>query len=259
MEITKTVKYRKAKHEYQRLLAKALKDQGISTRNLEDYEHYIADIVRSKRLSKSIIARKYKLTPQRLQNWIQRHNWNDLSNYVDVPEIILNIESPARNNSPYGPKMLAELDMYAKQLKLNGELKYSNKEMAELLMISESTFYKYVKRPEFNEILNKARSEALRKWKYERALDKRAFGYNAEEGSEEDVFVFGKKVGKKRKDVTKHIPGDVNAIKFGLKNIAPDEYKDRHEVKQEIKGEHKIDLSKMNDEQLEALLNGGIK
>ena len=259
MDITKTVKYRKAKHEYQRLLSKALKDQGISTRNLEEYEHYIADVVRSKKLSKSNIARKYRLTPQRLQNWIQRHKWNDLSIYVDVPDIILNIESPARNNSPYGPKMLAELDMYAKQLKLNGELKYSNKELAELLMISESTFYKYIKRPEFNEILNKARSGALRKWKYERALDKRAFGYEASEASEEDVFSFGNKVGKKRKDTVKHIPGDVNAIKFGLKNIAPDEYKDRQEVKQEVKGEHKIDLSKMNDEQLEALLNGGTK
>ncbi|WP_319201380.1 hypothetical protein [uncultured Ilyobacter sp.] len=259
MDITKTVKYRKAKHEYQRLLSKALKEQGISTRDLEEYEHYIADIVRSKRLSKSGIAKKYRVTPQRLQNWIQRHRWNDLSGYVDVPEIILNMESPAKSNSPYGPKMLAELGMYSKQLKLNGERKYSNKELAELLLISESTFYKYIKRPEFNEILNKSRSEALRKWKYERALDKRAFGYEASEASEEDVFSYGKKVGRKRKDSVKHIPGDVNAIKFGLKNIAPDEYKDRQEVKQEIKGDHKIDLSKMNDEELEALLNGGTK
>lgn len=253
-DITRTAKYRKAYSEYRTLLAKALKDEGVNLKDYESYCELIPEITRSKKLSKSCIAKKYGLTPQRIQNWIQRHNWNDLSDYIDVPGILNStVEKQVKNNSPYGPDMLGKLRVYASQLNTIGQAKYTKKDLAELLGISEATFHKYMKRPEFKDAYEESKFGAERKWKYERALDKKAFGeeiteVHSEHGSNNNGGY------RKNKEITKVIPGDTKAIIFGLENLAPDKYgKDRKET---IVNNVNINLADLTDEELEKLING---
>lgn len=254
-DIIKTAKYRKAYSEYRTLLAKALKDEGVNLKDYESYCELIPEITRSKKLSKSCIAKKYGLTPQRIQNWIQRHNWNDLSDYIDVPGILnLSIEKKVKNNSPYGPDMLGKLKVYASQLNTTGQAKYTKKDLAELLGISEATFHKYMKRLEFKEAYEEAKFGAERKWKYERALDKKALGETIVETHEESSINAKGDVIERNKVVTKQVTGDTKAIIFGLENLAPDKYgKDR---KESIVNNVNINLADLTDEELEKLING---
>ena len=254
VDITRTAKYRKAYSEYRTLLAKALKDEGVNLKDYESYCELIPEITRSKKLSKSCIAKKYGLTPQRIQNWIQRHNWNDLSDYIDVPGILNStVEKQVKNNSPYGPDMLGKLRVYASQLNTIGQAKYTKKDLAELLGISEATFHKYMKRPEFKDAYEESKFGAERKLKYERALDKKAFGEEIVESHKEDGYNHNGSY-KKNKEVTKVIPGDTKAIIFGLENLAPDKYgKDRKET---IVNNVNINLADLTDEELEKLING---
>ncbi|MGL5349106.1 MAG: hypothetical protein ACRDA0_00800 [Cetobacterium sp.] len=254
-DITRTAKYRKAYSEYRTLLAKALKDEGVNLKDYESYYELIPEITRSKKLSKSCIAKKYGLTPQRIQNWIQRHNWNDLSDYIDVPGILNStVEKQVKNNSPYGPDMLGKLRVYASQLNTIGQAKYTKKDLAELLGISEATFHKYMKRPEFKDAYEESKFGAERKWKYERALDKKAFGEEITEVHSEDGHNHNGRYSK-NKEITKIIPGDTKAIIFGLENIAPDKYgKDRKETI--INNHVSINLADLTDAELEKLING---
>lgn len=254
IDITRTAKYRKAYSEYRTLLAKALKDERVNLKDYESYCELIPEITRSKKLSKSCIAKKYGLTPQRIQNWIQRHNWNDLSDYIDVPEILNSTaEKKVKNNSPYGPGMLGKLRVYASQLNTIGQAKYTKKDLAELLGVSEATFHKYMKRVEFKEGYEESRFGAERRWKYERALDKKAFGEQIIETHEEDGRNHNGSY-KKNKEITKIIPGDTKAIIFGLENLASDKYgKDRKET---IVNNVNINLADLTDEELEKLING---
>lgn len=255
IDITRTAKYRKAYNEYRSLLAKALKDEKVNLKDYESYCELIHDITRSKKLSKSSIAKKYGLTPQRIQNWIQRHNWNDLSDYIDIPGILnLNVEKKIRNNSPYGPDMLGKLRMYTSQLNTIGQAKYTKKDLAELLGISEATFHKYMKKIEFKEAYEESKFCAERAWKYERALDKKAFGETLTETYEETSTDSNGKTLEKSKIVTKETAGDTKAIVFGLENLSPNKYgKDRKET---IVNNVNINLQDLTDEELAKLING---
>ncbi len=98
----------------------------------------------------------------------------------------------------------------------------TDKEVAERLGISETSFYDY--KNEFSEF-----SESIKKGKdyvdaeVENALLKRALGYNFNETTQE--LKDGKLV--VTKVVRKHIVGDVGAQAFWLKNRRPDKWRDK--------------------------------
>lgn len=134
--------------------------------------------------------------------------------------------------------------MAVKQNRYESEIKYklaavqgwarnglNNDQIAHNLGINRATLYKY--KNEYEEF-----AEALRKGKevvdfeVENALLKRALGYDV---VEETVEVSDKD-GKKVKKVTRHIPPDVGAAAFWLKNRKPAEWRDRREIEAEVGG-----------------------
>lgn len=114
-------------------------------------------------------------------------------------------------------------------------------EIAKHIGIHRSTFYRWRQRyPE----LQKAAESGKRLFdeKVEEALHKRALGYDLDveriEEGENDKGPFKKTIRYKN-----HIPGDVTAQIFWLKNRQPDKWRD----KQEHKIEGHLDLSNIGD------------
>ena len=212
------MKYRKCKKEYQHRLNEAGGDAG--------------------KVNKSKIAKKYNVSPQQLNYWVKTYNWDDLTDYVNVPGILKDkAEIKKRSNSPYGPEMLEELFKLAKMKSEDGQALFNKKQLAEKLGISEATFHRYMNdKIDFLKTYMKARDVVL----LERSLMKRALGTGVAEQKVEDVFAYGKKVGVKETVVQKQVPGDVNAIRYALNNKDPENYKEKQDVN--VKANVSVDI-----------------
>ena len=106
----------------------------------------------------------------------------------------------------------------------------SNVDVYKALKIGEATFYEYMnKYPEFAE----ARADAMEinVMKVEDSLLKRAVGYIAEETLVEvKQTAGGKEIPTAIKKTKKHIPADVAAIRFYLKNMSPEKWKEIQDI-----------------------------
>lgn len=99
----------------------------------------------------------------------------------------------------------------------------TDKEIAEALGISESTFYKWkTEHPEFSESLKTSKEVVDNK--VVDSLIKRALGYDFKK-TEVEVSEIGNKVYKKQKESTVHIPADPSALIFFLCNRQPEKWK----------------------------------
>lgn len=107
----------------------------------------------------------------------------------------------------------------------------ADKQIAKNLGIAYSTFRDYVKKhSELSSALSKGKHEIDEK--VENALLKRALGYDYDEVKE----IYEGDQLTKRQVVTKHVPADVGAMIFWLKNRRPQEWKsDYHKVKHDEK------------------------
>lgn len=258
-DIEKTNKYRKAYYEYRSILYEELKKNNVNFKDYESYQTLASDISRNFKI-KNVVAKKYNIkNVQIVANWVSRKEWNDLSNFVNIPKILSNsrLSNEIKSNSPYGPELLDKLKIYSGHLNTSGEPKYNKKELAEILNISEAAFYKYMKKAEFREIFEETRKKAIRTFKYEAALDKKAFGHTLKEivsdmkrDEDGDLIVI------REREIQKEVAGDTKAITFGLTNLAPEKYSDKQEKKQDITITSKIDLSNLSDEELEKIVNG---
>jgi len=101
-------------------------------------------------------------------------------------------------------------------------------QIAHNLGIAVSTLFDWINDyPEFHEALKKGEELAISK--VENALFKRAVGYEYDEIKQYiTIDKKGNKV-KKVEKITKHVPPDVGAIIFYLKNRAPDRWKDKQD------------------------------
>lgn len=90
--------------------------------------------------------------------------------------------------------------------------------------ITTSTFYAWLNKfPDISEAIKKGKE--VIDYEVEKALLKRALGYEAKETREED----SDKDGYKSVTIKKHIPGDPTAQIFWLKNRRPDKWRERRE------------------------------
>ena len=106
--------------------------------------------------------------------------------------------------------------------------------------MSPSTLYEWKRRfPEISEALKKGKEVV--DIEVENALLRRATGYDAVETIEE----VSDKNGRSVKRVTRHVPGDVTAQIFWLKNRRPDKWKDKQDV--QVSGELKEEQTKLDD------------
>ena len=116
----------------------------------------------------------------------------------------------------------------------------SNDQIADNLGITRSTFYEYQKKyKDFSDAIKKGKEVV--DFEVENALLKRAMGYDYIEVKEE---VEGGVVTKRTKTL-KHVPPDVGAAAFWLKNRKPTEWRDRKEIGQELKGDGSITFNIM--------------
>lgn len=119
----------------------------------------------------------------------------------------------------------------------------TDKEMAEKLEIAESTLHEWKNRyPEFSEALKKGKE--LIDHQVEDTLLKRARGYDYDEVKREHSETPDGTTQKIVK-ITKHIPPDVTAIIFWLKNRRPEKWRDKQEIDHTSKGE-KLDKVEIN-------------
>ncbi len=257
MDIKQTSKYRKSKQEFQYKLYVMLKELKFDLKDYKSYKSTVTELMRTGKINKAYIAKKNGITPQRIQNWVNRHQWGDLSNYVNIPSIITTYNEKKKPNSYYSPEMLEQLQLYVSELTLSGEPKYSNSELAKLLGISSSCFYNYYnKKPKFKDIIDEGRARAVRIFNYERSLDIRAFGTTIKEKKTVNRTTAKGATSTQTDEVEKEILGDVNAIKFGLTNLAPEKYSNNQKIEQKIKVDKKVDFTTLSDEELEELVNG---
>ena len=117
----------------------------------------------------------------------------------------------------------------AKVLEL-AEKGLTNKEIAKKLEISITSFYEYKKRiSEFSDALKKGKEPIDDE--VENALLKRAMGYDYDEQvTEERISEDGTKHPSVVRNLKKHIPGDVTAQIFWLKNRMPKEWRDARNI-----------------------------
>lgn len=101
----------------------------------------------------------------------------------------------------------------------------SNIQIADKLKIHISTLYDYINEfSEFSDTLKKGREVVDNK--VENALLKRALGYELKEKTVDIKIIDGNEV-KQIKEIKKHIPADVGACIFWLKNRKSDKWKDK--------------------------------
>ena len=116
----------------------------------------------------------------------------------------------------------------------------SNEQIAHNLGIRVCTLYEYQKKyADFSEALKKGKEVV--DFEVENALLKRALGYDVEETKIEKSDKDGVKVIK----TTRHIPPDVGAAAFWLKNRKPTEWRDRKEIGAELQGDGSITFNIM--------------
>ena len=211
-----------------------------------------------KKINKRQIAKLYGISAQNLNNYINRKNWNDLSEFVYVP---LDLKPGIKKNEPLNGsrskltgEMLEQLFEYARRTNEDGKPTYTNQEIAEKLGISISTFYKYYQE---NIHFYKALRSARRLGQVEEAMFKSATGYKYIEAKTEDIVVgkTGEKTGEiKNTKIVKEMIPDVRAQKYLMSNIVPAEYTENKKVEQKITVSEDINLSQLSDEQLEKMM-----
>lgn len=101
----------------------------------------------------------------------------------------------------------------------------TDEQIAIKLGISKDTFYKYkAKYTDFSDALKKGKEVV--DVEVENALLKRALGYEVTEKTVDIKIIDGNEV-KQIKEIKKHIPADVGACIFWLKNRKNDKWKDK--------------------------------
>lgn len=241
MSVKETNRYKKCKKEYQFRL------------------------YHEENINKTKLAKKYKLTLQALNNWIIRYEWNDLTDYVDVPSIIAKNDIEIKSNSKYTQELVEDMYFYAKEILPNGELRFQTKEaLRDKLGLSKSTFSKYLNKREFYEAYVKGRAEAeklIKKLEYEKALDKVALGTKRITKRIEPVFRKGEIVGEKATIMEEDILPNVKALEMGFNKLAPGEYDKKPFVEKQSLPKD-IDWDNLTEEEIERLAKGefgGIK
>ena len=139
--------------------------------------------------------------------------------------------------SKYDPDITPEI---AEQYARDGLI---NEEIAAKLGISTTTFYNWQKKyVEFAEALKKGKQVVDAK--VEKALLKRALGYEFEE-----VKVTVNESGQKKVEKTKkQIKPDTTAQIFWLKNRLPDKWRDKHEIDQNINNISGVEIEFIEDD-----------
>ena len=129
----------------------------------------------------------------------------------------------------------------------------NDEEIAEKLGIGKTVYYEYQKKyPEFANAIKEGKAPVDRE--VENALLKRAQGYDY---TEKKVLVSVNEKGEQKpariETITKHVPPDVGAIAFWLKNRMPDKWRDRqdlsHTFPQELPFDVKIERRKRTEPQ----------
>ena len=117
----------------------------------------------------------------------------------------------------------------------------TDKQIASKMGISIATFYDWIKKfPDFSDAIKKGKAPV--DTIVENALLKRALGYEYEEVTTEafteGIDENGKPIEKSRhvRRVTKHVPADVAAAIFWLKNRRPDRWREKREEQVTVTG-----------------------
>jgi len=125
-------------------------------------------------------------------------------------------------------------------------------DIAKKLGISHETYYTYKKKyPEFFDAIKRGKKPV--DYEVVNSLLKRALGYSFQEKTTElEIDSNGVPKPAKIKTVEKHIPGDVTAMIFWLKNRKPDKWRDKQEIDHTTKGEqiNSPDLSHLTVDEL---------
>ena len=139
--------------------------------------------------------------------------------------------------SKYDPEITPEL---AEQYARDG---LTNDEIAIKLGISTSTLYNWQKKyVEFLEALK--RGKKVVDAKVEKALLKRALGYDYEE-----TKIIMNESGKKKVEKTKkQVKPDTTAQIFWLKNRLPDKWRDKQEINHGLKDVSDVEIELVDDE-----------
>lgn len=139
--------------------------------------------------------------------------------------------------SKYDPDITPEI---AEQYARDGLI---NEEIATKLGISTTTFYNWQKKyVEFSEALKKGKQVVDAK--VEKALLKRALGYDYEE-----IKVTVNESGQKKVEKTKkQVKPDTTAQIFWLKNRLPDKWRDKHEIDQNINNITGVEIEFIEDD-----------
>lgn len=139
--------------------------------------------------------------------------------------------------SKYDPDITPEI---AEQYARDG---LTNDEIAQKLGISTSTLYNWQKKyVEFLEALKKGKQVVDAK--VEKALLKRALGYDYEE-----IKVTVNESGQKKVEKTKkQVKPDTTAQIFWLKNRLPDKWRDKHEIDQNINNITGVEIEFIEDD-----------
>lgn len=115
-------------------------------------------------------------------------------------------------------------EAYAEQARKLCLLGYTDAELADFFEVSEATINNWkLEHPEFLESIKKGK--AVADGDVASNLYHRAMGYTAKEKREEKTAE-----GFKEVDAEKHIPGDVTAMIFWLKNRQKDKWREKQEV-----------------------------
>ena len=131
-----------------------------------------------------------------------------------------------------------------------------NKKIAELLDISESSFYRLMAdNQEFKEAYQKGIDN--RKYVLEKALLKRAEGYSAEEVQFVETDSPKDGITKKKTVTQKNYVPDTTALIFALKNLYGDRYKDRVETVTDINVNFN-QIQQLSNEELVKMLSNNI-
>lgn len=115
-------------------------------------------------------------------------------------------------------------EAYAEQARKLCLLGYTDAELADFFEVSEATINNWkLEHPEFLESIKKGK--AVADGDVASTLFNRAIGYTAKEKREEKTAD-----GFKEVDAEKHVPGDVTAMIFWLKNRQKDKWREKQDV-----------------------------
>ena len=130
----------------------------------------------------------------------------------------------------------------------------TNEQIAQQIGINPDTLYTWIKRfPEISEALKKGK--AVVDNMVENALLKRALGYEVAEVTEGPLETAEGIKYEEIKRVTKHVPGDVTAQIFWLKNRRPDRWRDKQDVEHSGHMTATTAMTNLSEEELRNLAN----